>query len=499
MATNPNDLAKLLNEMMSTLQDLSKKELESVESIIQEQKKNLEVEKKTKDAKKELARIKKETKKTESKIKSEEKKNLEKKNSLLASLKDSTKKLGKHSLKMSFEKTPSVKDLFGKVSINVIPKIPPKVSSVVSRQSSIDFTRKEDVEDIQLEQLHVLREIDKKVSDMSAAGSGGLFDFLTKGLGEFVSNTVSSILGAGSGTAAGGLLGGLGGKLGGKLGKVGKLVIKAGKSKAGLIAGGVTLAGMAGFGAYKFMSGDSTEETPETIEPRQFGGSAKANKTYLVGEDGPEVFSPKSDGVIIPNHKLNSPKKNLGFTDNLVSVIEDFRKGFQKNLKLMFGKFTTSFKDFGKTIWDRISGIYDAVKTWVSGYIDDIKGKAKEVVESSKSIISDVIDSIKKMIPTDTEDITQPIQPDVVQNNVSPIDSQILDRFNKFQVPDINVPVQPITIENSYLPYKEQEVQEEDELDKDFWTKDFLSAFSNSLVSKRPESKSRTVRPSSPW
>ena len=113
MATNPNDLAKLLNEMMSTLQDLSKKELESVESIIQEQKKNLEVDKKTKDAKKELARIKKETKKTELKLKSEEKKNLEKKNDLLSSLKESTKKLGKHSIKMSFEKVPTVKDLFG--------------------------------------------------------------------------------------------------------------------------------------------------------------------------------------------------------------------------------------------------------------------------------------------------------------------------------------------------------------------------------------------------
>lgn len=498
MATNPNDIAKVLNEMMSTLQDLSKKELESVENIIQEQKKNLEVEKKTKEAKKELARIKKESTKTESKLKAEEKKNLQKKNSLLSSLKDSTKKLGKHSLKMSFEKTPTLKDLFGKVSIKAVQKVQPKVSSVVSRQSSLDFTRKEDVEDIQLEQLHVLREIDKKVSDMSSAGSGGLFDFLTKGLGEFVSNTVSNILGTGAGTAAGGLLGGLGSKIGGKLGKVGKIAGKAVKSKAGLIAGGVALAGMAGYGAYKFMSGDSTEETPETVEPRQNGGNTNANKTYLVGENGPELFSPKSNGVIIPNHKLSPSKKNVGFTDNLVSVVEEFRKGFQKNLKLMFGKFTTTFKDFGNTIWDRISGIYDSIKTWVSGYIDDIKGKAKEVVDNSKSVISDVIDSIKKMIPT-SEDIQPPVQPDVVQSNASPIDSQILDKFNKFQTPDINVPVQPITIENSYLSYKEQEVAQEDELDKDFWTKDFLTAFSNSLVSKRPESKFRKVTQSSPW
>lgn len=494
MATNPNDLAKLLNEMMSTLQDLSKKELESVESIIQEQKKNLEVDKKTKDAKKELARIKKETKKTELKLKSEEKKNLEKKNDLLSSLKESTKKLGKHSIKMSFEKVPTVKDLFGKVSIKVVSKVPPKVGNVSRPQSSIDYTRKEDQDDIQLEQLKVLREIDKKVTDMSSAGSGGLFDFLTKGLGEFVSNTVSSVLGIGSG----GLLGGLGGKLGGKLGKVGKVLKSVPKGKAGLIAGGAALVGMAGYGAYQFMSGDSTEQDSETVEPRQNGGDTKANKTYLVGERGPELFSPKSNGVIIPNHKLKSPKKNLGFTDNLVSVIEEFRKGFQKNLKLMFGKFTTSFKDFGNTIWGRISGIYDSIKTWVSGYVDTIKTKASDIVEDSKSVIGDILDSIKKMIPT-SEDVTQPIKSDVVQSNVSPVDSKILERFNVNQNPIINIPQQPITVENSYIPYKEQDVSSEEELGKEFWTKDFLNAFSNSLVARRPESKSRKVTTSSPW
>ena len=38
--------------------------------------------------------------------------------------------------------------------------------------------------------------------------------------------------------------------------------------------------------------------------PRQFGGEARANQDYLVGEDGPELFRPKVSGSIIPNQTL---------------------------------------------------------------------------------------------------------------------------------------------------------------------------------------------------
>jgi hypothetical protein len=37
---------------------------------------------------------------------------------------------------------------------------------------------------------------------------------------------------------------------------------------------------------------------------RELGGPVSAGKTYLVGEKGPELFTPGSDGGITPNHKL---------------------------------------------------------------------------------------------------------------------------------------------------------------------------------------------------
>ena len=39
------------------------------------------------------------------------------------------------------------------------------------------------------------------------------------------------------------------------------------------------------------------------------GGPATAGKPYIVGEAGPEVFTPKTNGEIIPMDKMSSGKK----------------------------------------------------------------------------------------------------------------------------------------------------------------------------------------------
>lgn len=44
--------------------------------------------------------------------------------------------------------------------------------------------------------------------------------------------------------------------------------------------------------------------TDALIQPRAAGGDIKAGKKYLVGEEGPEIIEPKSDGTVIPNHAL---------------------------------------------------------------------------------------------------------------------------------------------------------------------------------------------------
>jgi hypothetical protein len=40
--------------------------------------------------------------------------------------------------------------------------------------------------------------------------------------------------------------------------------------------------------------------------PLAKGGPANAGNLYLVGEEGPELFVPRSSGVVIPNNKLTS-------------------------------------------------------------------------------------------------------------------------------------------------------------------------------------------------
>jgi hypothetical protein len=42
------------------------------------------------------------------------------------------------------------------------------------------------------------------------------------------------------------------------------------------------------------------------------GGAVGGSKPYVVGEKGPELFLPKSDGVIIPNHLLNTNARHEG-------------------------------------------------------------------------------------------------------------------------------------------------------------------------------------------
>jgi hypothetical protein len=49
---------------------------------------------------------------------------------------------------------------------------------------------------------------------------------------------------------------------------------------------------------------------------RAAGGPVSAGKTYLVGERGPEMFTPSSSGSIIPNHMLGGGGGGISITVN---------------------------------------------------------------------------------------------------------------------------------------------------------------------------------------
>ena len=57
--------------------------------------------------------------------------------------------------------------------------------------------------------------------------------------------------------------------------------------------------------------------------PAQFGGARVANQPFLVGEQGPELFTPATAGTVTPNHQLESAPTHIVFNINTVDA-----KGF---------------------------------------------------------------------------------------------------------------------------------------------------------------------------
>lgn len=57
---------------------------------------------------------------------------------------------------------------------------------------------------------------------------------------------------------------------------------------------------------------------PKLAGARANGGPVAGGQTYLVGERGPELFTPNTSGAIIPNHALGGPAQSGGVTVNLI-------------------------------------------------------------------------------------------------------------------------------------------------------------------------------------
>ena len=91
--------------------------------------------------------------------------------------------------------------------------------------------------------------------------------------------------------------------------------------RIGLLAGGASVIGA---GLYAGFSGKNEEDSLQT---RKVGGKVSGNDVYLVGENGPELFTPRQNGFIIPNNKL---KQNNGYDVVGPSEFELFSKSFKK-------------------------------------------------------------------------------------------------------------------------------------------------------------------------
>lgn len=81
----------------------------------------------------------------------------------------------------------------------------------------------------------------------------------------------------------------------------------------GVLSGGSFLKGLVG------TMGGMANGTPATLFGMLLkklglaeGGATESSGAYIVGERGPELFIPKTDGVVIPNHLVNSPNRHEG-------------------------------------------------------------------------------------------------------------------------------------------------------------------------------------------
>lgn len=116
--------------------------------------------------------------------------------------------------------------------------------------------------------------------------------------------------------------------------------IQAQKMISGLAEGLTSVLGktLGGYFDYKFGDGLGSEYAKNeifgsgNIPGKASGGPVSSGKTYLVGERGPELFSPYSPGTIIPNHMLGGfgamqiqiNHKNEGTKQEVTSSSADF-------------------------------------------------------------------------------------------------------------------------------------------------------------------------------
>lgn len=408
MATNPNDIAKLLNEMAKTLQELSDAQLDSVKSIVEEKVKQKES----------LKIIKRKETELNKKIESDSRRLIEdkkKKNKLILLSTNATKNLiDKTTKAISNKKKELLKidniastfgfskelDWYKSAKKLLLPaKVKPAKITLDSikknSQSSENFSVKDD---LQLLQLEMLKSIDSKIGNLSSETSGGgLFDFLFKAIPKLFSGLLQ-----GGGALAGGAFG---------VGKYGKLfkipnIVKGGASlltkiknpkvAIPLVLGSIAAAG--GVGLYNMM-----KKPEQGLEGRAKGGGVKDSNAYIVGEDGPEVFVPKQSGNIIPNNKIKNTK-TFSSEVKMRQVIKELSKDlikkmgkvwagaftpFKKSFKAVVGKLNTGMLDWKDYITDFLSSSLDKLKTFLLESIPSfIKGGLSKVKSLGRSVMN---------------------------------------------------------------------------------------------------------------
>ena len=92
------------------------------------------------------------------------------------------------------------------------------------------------------------------------------------------------------------------------------------------------------------------------FSPRAVGGPVSANRPYLVGERGPELFIPNQSGDIIPNNEIGSndgigqgQADNINVTFNINTIdASDFDSLLQERQDLIIGLINRGLAERGR-------------------------------------------------------------------------------------------------------------------------------------------------------
>lgn len=98
------------------------------------------------------------------------------------------------------------------------------------------------------------------------------------------------------------------------------------------VGGGFSVSNLVDRSFTGIVSGDSSLSTSSAaiMGRKASGGSVAGGSTYLVGENGPELFTPSGSGTIIPNNMMNQGGGVTNVTNNYINAIDS--KSFEQRL-----------------------------------------------------------------------------------------------------------------------------------------------------------------------
>jgi len=533
MATNPSDITNMLNEVMGAMNKLSTSQMASVQKLNDAQENASEKSRK-------LSRVIQTTVQQFDLFENIKEKKEKKKNDPVDKLlKMTTDLLKKTNITKPEKKVTKAKDVITPVTIensninvrgNLImnSKSLPKILGLGTEKKSQSLENFDMAEQdpILLEELKLLKSIETKLGTPGGTG-GGLFDALFGGLG----NLIKMFTGGAAGEV-GGLMAGMFGlnkfaklknllnpikaiqKSLPKIASAGKLLKNPKMLIPALVIGG---AGAIWSGMKMYEGGVFTKPldqigNPEELnaEQREKGGSVYSGKPYIVGEKGPELFTPRETGKIVPNNQLRSQRED----DTATSILELF-KDYSKSSNKVFDYFVDKVNnvlDFikpsnildmvrkllGKAA-DKVGDVIDKTKEAAATAVTNVFNFGKENVNKVTNVLG--MGDVFNIPASESSETSKVPQPQISEPSISNIprsyrigsysvpsdgpskvhkdemiipaaQAELVRTAAKLQNSQVSIPRTPEVVSNSQLP-------------KEFWMEEFVPKFASMIKTKK--------------